>query len=196
MTIISDEIHADLIFPGQTHLPLADLTDSVNVLTAIAPSKTFNIPGMGLSSLVVPQKSDRKAINRVFDSWHVSAANPFSITAYEAAYRHGEAWLDALMVYLQQSLNAARHVITTELNGINLIEPEGTYLLWLDCRQLGLDNQVLRRFFIENAGVGMNPGYVFGETGSGFMRLNMGCPRAQLDAALAKVAQALTELNH
>lgn len=196
MTIISDEIHADLIFPDQSHLPLADLTDSVNVLTAIAPSKTFNIPGMGLSSLVVPQKSDRKAINRVFDSWHVSAANPFSITAYEAAYRHGEAWLDDLMAYLQQSLNAARHIITTELNGIDLIEPEGTYLLWLDCRQLGLDNQALRGFFIEKAGVGMNPGYVFGETGSGFMRLNMGCPRAQLETALAKMAQALSELGH
>lgn len=195
MTIISDEIHADLIFPGQTHLPLADLTDSVNVLTAIAPSKTFNIPGLGLSSLVVPQKADRKAINQVFDSWHVSAANPFSITAYEAAYRHGEAWLDALMVYLQQSLTSARRFIESELEPVKLIEPEGTYLLWLDCREMGLDNQALRTFFIEQAGVGMNPGYVFGDTGSGFMRLNMGCPTAQLETALAKMAEAITHLQ-
>lgn len=195
MTIISDEIHADLIFPGQTHLPLADLTDSVNVLTAIAPSKTFNIPGLGLSSLVVPKKADRKAINQVFESWHISAANPFSITAYEAAYRHGDAWLDALMAYLEQSLDTARGFIGAEMDGIELIEPEGTYLLWLDCRQLGLDNQALRSFFIEQAGVGMNPGYVFGDTGSGFMRLNMGCPRAQLNMALAKMAEAVTELK-
>lgn len=195
MTIISDEIHADLIFPGQTHLPLADLTDSVNVLTAIAPSKTFNIPGMGLSSLVVPQKTDRNAINQVFDSWHVSAANPFSITAYEAAYRHGDAWLDALMAYLQQSLDSARDFIDADLDEIDLIQPEGTYLLWLDCRQMGLDNQALRRFFIEQAGVGMNPGYVFGDSGSGFMRLNMGCPRAQLESALAKMSGALSDFR-
>ncbi len=195
MTIISDEIHADLIFPGQTHLPLADLTDSVNVLTAIAPSKTFNIPGLGLSSLLVPQKNDRKAINQVFDSWHVSAANPFSITAYEAAYRHGEAWLDALMIYLQQSLASARGFISHELADIDLIEPEGTYLLWLDCRQLKLDNQALRTFFIEQAGVGMNPGYVFGDSGAGFMRLNMGCPRAQLETALTKMAEAVAQIK-
>jgi cystathionine beta-lyase len=195
MTIISDEIHADLIFPGQIHLPLADLTDSVNVLTAIAPSKTFNIPGLGLSSLVVPKKADRKAINQVFESWHISAANPFSITAYEAAYRHGDAWLDALMAYLEQSLDTARGFIGAEMDGIDLIEPEGTYLLWLDCRQLGLDNQALRSFFIEQAGMGMNPGYIFGDTGSGFMRLNMGCPRAQLNMALAKMAEAVNELK-
>lgn len=195
MTIISDEIHADLIFPGQTHLPLADLSDSVNVLTAIAPSKTFNIPGLGLSSLVVPQKADRKAINQVFDSWHVSAANPFSITAYEAAYRHGDAWLDALMAYLQQSRDSARRFIDTELDLIDLIAPEGTYLLWLDCRQMNLDNQALRSFFIDKAGVGMNPGYVFGDSGSGFMRLNMGCPRAQLETALAKMAEALADFK-
>ncbi|MTI63280.1 MalY/PatB family protein [Methylophaga sp.] len=195
MTIISDEIHADLIFPGQTHLPLADLSDSVNVLTAIAPSKTFNIPGLGLSSLVVPQKADRKAINQVFDSWHVSAANPFSITAYEAAYRHGDAWLDALMAYLQQSLDSARRFIDAELDLIDLIVPEGTYLLWLDCRQMNLDNQALRAFFIDKAGVGMNPGNVFGDVGSGFMRLNMGCPRAQLDIALGKMADALNDFT-
>lgn len=196
MTILSDEIHADLIYPGQVHLPIADLTDSVNVLTALAPSKTFNIPGLGLSSLVVPRKADRKAINRVFDSWHVSAANPFSITAFEAAYRHGEAWLEALKAYLQQSLDMAREFMASRLEGIELIEPEGTYLLWLDCRQMGLDNQALRTFFIEKAGIGMNPGYVFGENGSGFMRLNIGTSRAQLEIALKKIEEAISRFQH
>lgn len=191
MTVISDEIHADLIYPGQTHLPLADLTDSVNVLTTVAPSKTFNIPGLGLSALVVPEKADRKAINKVLDSWHVSAANPFSITAFEAAYNHGEAWLDALMVYLQQSRDWAADFIDKELADISLIQPEGTYLLWLDCRQMGLENQALREFFIEQAGVGMNPGYVFGDNGSGFMRLNIGTPRVRVKQALQKIADAI-----
>lgn len=191
MTIISDEIHADLIFPGETHLPLAKLTDSVNVLTTLAPSKTFNIPGLGLSTLIVPDKADRTAINRVFDSWHVSAANPFSITAFEAAYRYGDEWLDALMGYLAESKQWATEFIEAELDLINLIRPEGTYLLWLDCREMGLDDQALRAFFIDQAGVGMNPGYVFGEAGSGFMRLNIGTPQARVRQALEKIAAAL-----
>jgi cystathionine beta-lyase len=191
MTIISDEIHADLIYPGETHLPLADLTDSVNIITAIAPSKTFNIPGLGLSSLIVPRKTDRKAINQVFESWHVSAANPFSITAFEAAYQHGEAWLEALMAYLQKTRQSAATLIADDLAPIKLIHPQGTYLLWLDCREMGLDNQALRRFFIDKAGVGMNPGYVFGDNGSGFMRLNIGTPRHQVEQALKQIATAL-----
>ncbi len=191
MTIISDEIHADLIYPGETHLPLADLSESVNVLTTVAPSKTFNIPGLGLSALVVPDKADRKAIKQVFDSWHVSAANPFSISAFEAAYNHGEAWLDALMFYLQQSRDAAAAFIDQSLPDISLIQPQGTYLLWLDCRQMGLDNPTLRQFFIEQAGVGMNPGYVFGDNGSGFMRLNIGTPRARVEQALQNIAAVM-----
>ncbi|WP_273149421.1 pyridoxal phosphate-dependent aminotransferase [Methylophaga thiooxydans] len=191
ITIISDEIHADLIYPEQRHLPLADMTDSVNIITAIAPSKTFNIPGMGLSTLVVPDKQQRKQINQVFDSWHVSAANPFSITAFEAAYQHGEAWLDDLMRYLSNSLQWVADFVASEIPQMSLIQPEGTYLLWFDCRELGLDNQALRRFFIDEAGVGMNPGYVFGDCGSGFMRMNIGTPQQQVQQAMQQIASAL-----
>ena len=191
ITIISDEIHADLIYPGQRHLPLADMTDSVNIITAIAPSKTFNIPGMGLSTLIVPDKQQRKQINQVFDSWHVSAANPFSITAFEAAYQHGEAWLDDLMRYLANSLQWVADFVASEIPKMSLIQPEGTYLLWFDCRELGLDNQALRRFFIDEAGVGMNPGYVFGDCGGGFMRMNIGTPQQQVEQAMQQIASAL-----
>jgi cystathionine beta-lyase len=192
LTIISDEIHADLIYPGQTHYPLAALTDSVNVLTTIAPSKTFNIPGLGLSTLVVPDKADRQAINAVYESWHVSAANPFSITAFEAAYQHGDAWLDALMAYLQGTLNWVSDYVASELDSVQLVQPEGTYLLWLDCREMGLENEALRQFFIEQAGVGMNPGYVFGDSGSGFMRMNIGTPLRNVQQAFQQIAAALT----
>jgi len=191
MTIISDEIHADLIYPGQRHLPLADMTDAVNIITAIAPSKTFNIPGMGLSTLVVPEKQQRQQINQVFDSWHVSAANPFSISAFEAAYQHGEAWLDALMPYLANTLQWVAEFTATEIPQISLIHPEGTYLLWFDCRELGLDNQALRRFFIDEVGVGMNPGYVFGDCGGGFMRMNIGTPKKQVKQAMQQIALAI-----
>jgi len=192
LTIISDEIHADLIYPGQTHYPLAAMTDSVNVLTTIAPSKTFNIPGLGLSTLVVPDKAHRKAINAVYESWHVSAANPFSITAFEAAYQYGDAWLDALMAYLQGTLNWVSDYVASELDSVQLVQPEGTYLLWLDCREMGLENEALRQFFIEQAGVGMNPGYVFGDSGSGFMRMNIGTPLRNVQQAFQQIAAALT----
>lgn len=191
ITIISDEIHADLIYPDQRHRPLADLTDSVNVLTAIAPSKTFNIPGMGLSTLVVPDKQQRQKINQVFDSWHVSAANPFSISAFETAYQYGDSWLDALMSYLHNTMQWVADFIEQEIPQMSLIQPEGTYLLWLDCHGMGLDNQALRRFFIDEAGVGMNPGYVFGETGSGFMRMNIGTPKQQVERAMQQIATAI-----
>lgn len=193
VTIISDDIHADLIYPGQRHLPLADMTDSVNIITAIAPSKTFNIPGLGLSTLVVPDKQQRKQINQVFESWHVSAANPFSITAFEAAYQYGDSWLDALMPYLHNTMQSVSDIVSTELPQITLIQPQGTYLLWLDCRAMQLDNQALRRFFIDKAGVGMNPGYVFGESGSGFMRMNIGTPQKQVEQAMQQIVSAVRQ---
>jgi len=191
MTIISDEIHADLIFPKQQHHVLANLRGKVTVITALAPSKTFNIPGMGLSTLIVQDKTLRKKINNVFDSWHISAANPFSITAFEAAYRHGEAWLDELMPYIEKTMLWVRDFLQKEQLPIRLIQTQGTYLLWLDCRELQLDNQALRSFFIEQAGVGMNPGYVFGDAGAGFMRLNIGTPLAQVQQAMHQIATAI-----
>lgn len=193
VTIISDDIHADLIYPGQRHLPLADMTDSVNIITAIAPSKTFNIPGLGLSTLVVPDKQQRKQINQVFESWHVSAANPFSITAFEAAYQYGDSWLNALMRYLHNTMQSVSDIVSTELPQITLIQPQGTYLLWLDCREMQLDDQALRRFFIDKAGVGMNPGYVFGESGSGFMRMNIGTPQKQVEQAMQQIVSAVRQ---
>jgi cystathionine beta-lyase len=191
MTIISDEIHADLIYPGQQHFPLAAMTDSVKVITALAPSKTFNIPGLGLSTLITADKQQRKAINTVFESWQVSASNPFSISAFEAAYRYGAKWLDALMLYLEQTQKWVANFLEHEIPQIKLIQPEGTYLLWLDCRALGMDNQQLRQFFIDKAGVGMNPGYVFGDVGSGFMRLNIGTRKQLVEQAMQQIAKAV-----
>ena len=195
MTIISDEIHADLIYPEQKHIPLASLTDSVNVLTTIAPSKTFNIPGLGLSSIIVPKAEDRKAIQRVTNQWQVSATNPFSITAFEAAYQHGEEWLEALMRYLDNTRARTEEFVDSELQHISVIHPEGTYLVWLDCREMGLENAALQQFFIHQAGVGLNPGYVFGEAGSGFMRLNIGTPWANVQQALTRIKSAQSVSN-
>lgn len=190
IAVISDEIHADLVYPGFKHQPLATLTDRVKIVTAVAPSKTFNIPGLGLSALVVPEASDRKAIAQAFGTLHVSASNPFSIAAFEAAYREGAPWLYALMEYLAGTRDMVREFLKAHLPQIGMIEPEGTYLLWLDCRALGLDDNQLKDFFVQQAGVGMSPGALFGEQGSGYMRMNIGAPRSVIRQAIENIARA------
>lgn len=191
ITVVSDEIHADLIYPGYRHVPLATLNDKVKIVTAVAPSKTFNIPGLGLSALVVPDAADRKAITQAFDTLHVSASNPFSIAAFEAAYREGAPWLDALMDYLAGTRDMVRDYLQQHLPQIRMIEPEGTYLLWLDCCAMGLSDKQLKDFFVQQAGVGLSPGPMFGIGGSGHMRMNIGAPRSVIQQALENISAAL-----
>lgn len=192
LVILSDEIHHDLCFAGEPHRPLACLTDDpAAVITAVAPSKTFNIPGLGLSALICPDPEQRRALRRVFDCFHVSASNPFSVAAFTAAYREGGPWLDALLSYLEGNRDLALDAISSRLPGITAVRSEGTYLLWLNCRGLGLSDAALRSFFIERAGLGLSPGTIFGTGGSGHMRLNLGAPRAVIGQALGQLAAAL-----
>jgi cystathionine beta-lyase len=190
IAVISDEIHADLVYPGGQHVPLATLGGKAKIITAVAPSKTFNIPGLGLSALVVPEQDDRAAINKAFDTLHVSASNPFSIVAFEAAYREGAPWLDALLDYLAGTRGLVREFLQQNLPKIKLIEPEGTYLLWLDCRAMGLNDHQFRHFFVQEAGVGLSAGTLFGEQGSGFMRMNIAAPRSVIRQALENIERA------
>jgi cystathionine beta-lyase len=204
LVVLSDEIHHDLIYPGQEHHVLATLadelaTDPARVVTAAAPSKTFNIPGLGLSALIVPDAARRTALTRAFDLLHAGNYNPFSSVAFATGYHHGAAWLDALMAYLAQTRDFVSDFCRRNLPGIQVVEPEGTYLLWLDCRALCRErgwegaqgDAALQRFFVEQARVGMNPGTVFGAGGSGFMRMNIGAPRAVIATALNRLAVAL-----
>lgn len=195
ITILSDEVHADLTYRGYKHTPIALLAqNAVNVITAVAPSKTFNIPGLGLSALIVPESNDRAAISQIFETWHLGGANPFSIAAFEAAYREGKPWLDELLSYLADTREAVRTFLQ-RIPDIELIEPEGTFLLWLDCRKLQLNDSQLKCFFVEKAGVELNSGISFGAEGSGFMRMNIAAPRSLIMQALERVAQAATARN-
>jgi cystathionine beta-lyase len=127
----------------------------------------------------------------VFESMHLPQCNPFSIAGFEAGYRHGGPWLDDLMDYLQANRDYVVEAVGQRLPGIRVSAPEGTYLMWLDCRELGLDDSGLKRFFVRQAGVGMNPGISFGDPGSGFMRLNIGCPRSVLEEVIGRIEAAL-----
>jgi cystathionine beta-lyase len=192
LIIISDEIHCDLAYPGHTHIPLASLAPTeLRWLTAISPSKTFNMPGLNLSALVVSHDADRKAVKDVLARSHVNPFNPFTLAAFEAAYGQGDAWLDALRGYLDGN----RRFILQELacmRGIVAQSPEATCLVWLDCRQLGMNDWQLRDFFIRKAGLGLNEGNSFGLGGAGFMRLNIGTRRALLAQAMTSLAANLS----
>lgn len=197
LTVLSDEIHSDLVYRDSRHIPLALLAGEGGAdMTAVAPSKTFNIPGLGLSAIIVPHQEHRTKLRNAFDLLHVNAANPFSITAFEAAYREGRPWLDELMEYLGGTREAVRTFLRHRLPDIHMIEPEGTYLLWLDCRAMRMNDRQLQQFFIHQAGVGMSPGSMFGEGGSGFMRMNLGAPRAVIMKALENVASAMPRADH
>ncbi|SFP92627.1 cystathione beta-lyase [Nitrosomonas cryotolerans] len=196
LIIFSDEIHADLVYPGNKHHTLAAFNAShTPIITAIAPSKTFNIPGLNLSALVIPDEKVRAAIKKIFDTLHISASNPFSIVAFEAAYRKGEAWLEALLIYLRDTRDYVAAFLNDHLPKIKLIGTEGTYLLWLDCRALNMNDRQLQHFFIHQAKIGMSPGTLFGNEGSGFMRLNIGAPRQTIMTALENIKQASKELD-
>lgn len=195
VVVLSDEIHADLVYPRYQHTPLAVLADDADrVLTAVAPSKTFNIPGLGLSCLITQDAGLRQCVEKVFAGLHVSSSNPFSLTAFESAYQQGADWLDALMDYLQQTYDFVVDFCECKLPSIRAIPAQGTYLLWLDCRELGLNDTELQRFFIEKAQLGLSPGVVFGHGGSGFMRLNLASPRSVIHQALERLQRALPSI--
>jgi len=192
LTVLSDEIHADLVYPDHRHIPLARLADNApHIVTAVAPSKTFNIPGLGLSALVVPDPARRKAIQDAFETLHVSVANPFGLAAFEAAYRSGGPWLDALLDYLRGTRDFVAAWLAEHVPAMRALPAEGTYLLWLDCRGLGLDDAALRDLLVKQAGVGMSPGTLFGSGGSGYLRMNIGAPRAVVLDALRAISASL-----
>jgi len=188
LLIFSDEIHADLIYPDNRHCPIATLSNSTrNIITAVAPSKTFNIPGLNLSALIIPDKSTRDTVKTVFNNFHISASNPFSITAFEAAYLTGEDWLNALLSYLHDTRDAVQAFLNDHLPEVKVTPIEGTYLMWLDFRAWNMTDAQLKHFFVHQAGVGMSPGILFGTEGSGFMRLNIGAPRKQIKNLLQRI---------
>jgi cysteine-S-conjugate beta-lyase len=192
LTIISDDIHCDLIYSGHQHTILQTLAKPDDkIITAIAPSKTFNIPGLGLSALIIPDKNIRQAVKKEFDKLYVSNQNPLSIIAFEAAYTGGDEWLRQLLIYLQETLDFVIDYFQRHIPKIKVTKPEATYLIWLDCRDLQLNDTELRRFFIEECKLGLNPGLMFGDGGSGFMRLNIGTRKALIEQAVENIKNSL-----
>jgi len=193
MHIISDEIHCDLIFDGYQHKPIASLSPEIEArtITVIAPSKTYNIPGLGCAIAVIPDKELRRRYQDAHRglSGHV---NSLGFVGALAAYRDGQPWLDDCLSYLEANRDFIYRYVAEKLPQISVSPLEGTYLAWLDCRQAGIPADVPPgKFFLEEAKVALNEGATFGKGGDGFVRLNFGCPRAILEEALGRMKDAL-----
>lgn len=187
--LISDEIHADLVFKNYKHIPIASLNKEIrdNTISMYAPSKTFNVAGLATSSIVIPNKEIRQRFQNYLDKLGLHLINLFGIEAFTTAYAEGEEWLEQLLEYIQENYQFVRNFIQNNLPQIKAIEMEGTYLMWLDCCDLKLSQKELVDLFVNKAGLGLNDGTVFGSGGKGFMRLNIGCPRSILKEALEKL---------
>jgi len=194
VTICSDEIHGDLIFSGHRHRPIASLAPEIaeHTVTLMAPSKTFNIAGLHCAFAVVPN-AELRARFAAAQGGLVPHPSILDYTAALAAYREGQAWLDAVLAYLQGNRDYLVEYVRTKLPGIQVGVPEATYLGWLDCRAAGIPCNP-QQFFLERAGVALNDGAAFGPGGEGFVRLNFGCPRALLTEGLERMRAALAAL--
>lgn len=192
LIIISDEIHADLTFVP--HTVLATLPGAKKrVITAMAPSKTFNMPGLGLAWLVAPEIAQREAIKEQYAKLAIHVNNPLSMVATEAAYGHGHDWLAALLNYVKITHDEVVARLAEHPQAPQGIAAEGTYLLWLDCRHTGLDDQALQRHFVEKAKLGLSAGVFFGEAGRGFMRVNLAAPRRIVSEAIERLIESFTQ---
>ncbi|MDZ7740780.1 MAG: PatB family C-S lyase [Bacteroidota bacterium] len=191
--IVADEIHCDLVLPGARHTALASISEEIakNCISCIAPSKTFNLAGMGTSSVIISNPKLQEQFDRIMEQVHVGMGNLFGAVASEAAYTYGEEWLEQLISYIHENVLHAIEYFDKNIPLIRALQPEATYMLWLDCRQMKLEDDALWDFFVAKAGIGMNKGSMFGQGGQGFMRMNLACPRATLDLALGKIKNAI-----
>jgi len=191
LTIVSDEIHCDLVYAPHHHTPIASIDPEIarHTLTLMAPSKTFNIAGLDCSFVIIEDDTLRRQYLGARQGL-VGSVNLLGQVAAEAAYTGGQDWLDQLLVYLQSNRDYLLQYFRDHLPGIRMAEPEGTYLAWLDCRSLNLPEGP-HKFFLNQAKVALNDGKTFGTGGDGFVRLNFGCPRSMLSEALERMKEAL-----
>jgi cysteine-S-conjugate beta-lyase len=190
--IVADEIHGDLMLDGRRHVPIATLAPEIEArtITFMAPSKTFNLPGLKCAVAIVPNATLRERLNAAVADL-VPKINVLGHAAAVAAYRDGDAWLDALLAYLEANRDFLLKEVPRRLPGVTLAAPEATYLAWLDCRRAAIPGGDPYTFFLDRARVALNDGRLFGPGGDGFVRLNFACPRTLLAEALERMAQAL-----
>lgn len=193
VTVVSDEIHADFTYPGHRHTVFASLKPEFNkiAITCTSPTKTFNLAGLQISNIFIADSTIRHKIKQEITKSGYSQLNIMGIVACKAAYEEGSEWLLALKEYLNDNLIFIRNFLKQRLPQIKLVEPEGTYLVWLDFGKLGLNDKQLDDLMVHKAGLWLDAGPMFGAGGEGFQRINIGCPRSVLDKAFVRLEQAI-----
>ncbi|QOY55082.1 putative C-S lyase [Candidatus Sulfurimonas marisnigri] len=193
IVVFSDEIHSDLAYKPNVHIPFASLNDKARdiTITAIGAGKTFNMAGFAMSSVVITNNNLRDKYLKVYKRVHFAQGSVLSHVAYESAYKNGKEWLEELKVHLQKNYNMLEAVCSRYPYMIKIVPIEGTYLAWLDCRGMNISNKDLRNFFIKEAKLGLNAGLSFGREGSGFMRLNFALSCAKMSQVIDKLEYAL-----
>ena len=195
VTIVADEIHNDFIRKGYEHTVLASLGNDIaqHVVTCTAPSKTFNLAGLQISNIFIENESMRQKFRATIDHAGYSQPNALGMFAAQAAYEKGLPWLEALRDYLEQNYQKTKAFLAQHLPKVTLIEPEGTYLLWLDFRAYGLSAKELDHLIVHEANLWLDSGHIFGKDGEGFERLNIACPWATLQQGLKQLAKAFQD---
>lgn len=186
--VVSDEIHCELVYTPHIYTPFA--TVCPEAVVCVSPSKAFNIAGLQIANIVCADAEWRQRIDRAININEVCDVNPFGVVATIAAYRYGEEWLEALKAYLWQNYLALCDFFARHLPHLPVCSLEGTYLVWVDCRSMGLTSSELEERLIERAGVWLNAGSMYGSAGEGFMRINIACPRRRLMEALQRIISA------
>ncbi|MFX1312354.1 MAG: MalY/PatB family protein [Promethearchaeota archaeon] len=201
--IISDEIHCDLIYTGHRHTNFAAISDefAMNSITCTSLSKTFNLASLQLSNLIIPNQKLRNSFRNSIESLFIPEEfgylpNSLSLAAFTAAYQECDDWLNSLIVYLEKNLEFLRSFLKKNIPEIEIIEPEGTYLVWLDFRKMGIVYDQLENFLHENAKVALDDGGMFGKNGEGFQRINIACPQSILEIALKRIHKAVKSKAH
>lgn len=186
--VVADEIHCKLVFPGYAYIPFASISEEHlhNSITCVSPSKSFNIAGLQIANIISCDETVRKRIDRAININEVCDVNPFGIEATIAAYNEGEEWFTQLLDYLKANYDYLCGFFHTHFPQIPVTRLEGTYLVWTDCRALGLSSEVLQTRLLEETGLWLNSGTMYGPEGEGFLRWNIACPRAVLEEALAR----------
>lgn len=191
--VVADEIHHDFVFPGHEHTEFAPLNQEMqeNCIICTAPSKTFNIAGLGLSNIFIPNPDLRAAFQKEMDCTGLDIINLVSMEACKAAYTYGADWLEQLLIYIKENADYVQNFLAENLPQITMMPLDGTYLAWLDFSALGMTQEELNDFLLNKAKIWLNSGEIFGLNGEGHMRLNIGCPRSVLAQAMKQLKAAL-----
>ncbi|MGI5978443.1 MAG: MalY/PatB family protein [Oscillospiraceae bacterium] len=194
--VVADEIHADFVRPGHRHTVFASISPAFadNTITCTAPSKTFNLAGLQISNIFISNEEMREAFKREVGHTGYGEPNILGVVSCQAAYEKGGEWLEELKDYLENNIAYVREYLAEHIPQIKLVEPEGTYLLWLDCRALGMQPKELDDFIYCKAGLWLDDGRLFGKGGEGFQRINIACPRVMLEEAMKRLEDAVKAL--